>query len=791
MRNKLSILARYISILFVLTFGLVSIIGSGGGSSSSSSPDISTPAANISGAVMKGIIINGLVKAYPIEDGMINEADPFATGEIYTDSAGKYSLTLESGYSGPVALTIEAVEGTIMKCDVPAGCGDGSAFGDEVPLVEGFKLYALVAATKDGDNITMQITPMTAMAAFLAMHNAEGTALGLTADQINLATSQVANLFGLTLTSINTHEVIDITDPAAFAAAGADGQNAALLAAGIMNAALEAKTSAADLHAAFDEFVNEFLAVGGQLYHDDDDSGGIVSLQDIYAQELLVLTEVGVQAAGQEVPVEIPNYEILVSDITTKEAGENIFELTDVQPSEDALSPGLVKTKAFVSDIRNLYYSMQTINDPYYIPPAEYDPDSGEAKFAANVNDFQAQMDLAAQSLSGDTDVVLTATGIAVEAIGIALGDYILNDNIPSGQIFINIEIPDCYGDCLLPVPVTIIQSGNKYTIGIDMPSEYTGGGPAVYLTTVFDIAAFNESETSNQYALSVNASIGLAGSVNYGMMKLTVNEGSIATLNMSVNEQWSQTGDYYTGTYNGTTNITVTSATLDLDAKLEQLDGINPVRFEGNLKCNLGNLVAKNTQSETWNNSNYTYTWEDVEQIGFSTATLSLNGTLGNSVSSLDVILSVSADGNGFTLSNTDGYNGSHYYHNTNEETNSNFIKLGFNLQFIMTMPGLSEEAKVTIAGDRNTFDDGTGTVTIAYEGKTITIGVAANLYPALEVLPVTVSNQDGVQALLELDNVGLLSGSIRVDGVEYASIEEVDLGLKISYTDGAFEIY
>jgi len=123
----------------------------------------------LSGVVSKGIIVNGLVKIYPVmSDGTISSD---LLGTTSTDLTGKYSI--ETTSTGPVQIVIEPnPDGTsYMVCDVPAGCGpdvspvDGTpdiAFGESYKFE--FSMEAMVPVTTAGA-ISANVTPFTNMAA--------------------------------------------------------------------------------------------------------------------------------------------------------------------------------------------------------------------------------------------------------------------------------------------------------------------------------------------------------------------------------------------------------------------------------------------------------------------------------------------------------------------------------------------------------------------------------------------------------------------------------------------------
>ena len=90
MKNRLSIVARYISILFVLTFGVVSIIGSGGGGDSESDTSSSFTAE----------MLNASPTYYVTYDGDPDGTTVLGTTQetIVFSGNGPYVVTVTSEY---------------------------------------------------------------------------------------------------------------------------------------------------------------------------------------------------------------------------------------------------------------------------------------------------------------------------------------------------------------------------------------------------------------------------------------------------------------------------------------------------------------------------------------------------------------------------------------------------------------------------------------------------------------------------------------------------------------------
>jgi hypothetical protein len=197
----------------ILLASIISLTACGGGGSSDE--DMATSdSAIISGKAAKGIIIGGsIVVAELNSDGTVKTAN---VGSAVTDADGKYSITLTDNYmGGPLEITVTSDANTSMVCDATSGCGTttDSAFDTNGNNLSDFgeqynptslSMSALIPEAGDGDEINVQITPFTHMAA----QRAKSMDAGLDTDTINQANTAVSNLLGL---NILTTEPVDIT----------------------------------------------------------------------------------------------------------------------------------------------------------------------------------------------------------------------------------------------------------------------------------------------------------------------------------------------------------------------------------------------------------------------------------------------------------------------------------------------------------------------------------------------------------------------------------------------------
>lgn len=224
-----------------LVLSTVVLAACGGGSSSSGggapdssesgrAPDGSSGSIQgIEGTAAKGIVKQGTVGLYAIVDGRV-EAEPLVT--THTDENGHYSFSYNGAYQGPAQLKLTASDNpnnpTVMTCDVKPDCGEGIAFGDDFELESDFSLFAVIPEIKRGDDIAVNITALTDIAATFALSQSEVSSTGITS-----ANDHVARLFQLegAIISIPT---VDITNAELVAAADPVAVKNALLSAGVL-----------------------------------------------------------------------------------------------------------------------------------------------------------------------------------------------------------------------------------------------------------------------------------------------------------------------------------------------------------------------------------------------------------------------------------------------------------------------------------------------------------------------------------------------------------------------------
>lgn len=177
-------------VLASLCLFLSLVLAACGGGSGSDSSGSSTPTSTVSSNVVKGIIDNGIIKAWRWENGAYVQV-----GSAATDVTGHYSLSLSDHAQGLVRLDLtistDPANPTRMRCDA-AKCGN-AAFGDWVTLTTnpGLSTWAKVAA--DG---TVTVMPMTPVSTLLVRY-AEAVGGHLDADTVSFAEQRIASLLNM------------------------------------------------------------------------------------------------------------------------------------------------------------------------------------------------------------------------------------------------------------------------------------------------------------------------------------------------------------------------------------------------------------------------------------------------------------------------------------------------------------------------------------------------------------------------------------------------------------------
>lgn len=806
-----------------ISSALVACGGGGGGSSDSASSDTPSTAESttISGAATKGIIVGGVVTVYPIVDGAVDESSPL--GETTTDENGEYSIDLDSSYDGgPVIVRITpAADGSsVMKCDIPSNCGTGIEFGDDYALTDAdFALEAVLSTAEDGE-VSVNITPLTDIAAELAQSRLlEDDSLdpALVAD---VANSQVADRFDIGGGDLTAQPVVDLTDPQAVAEADENAVSYAALGAAIVTAVQEDNTDLS-VEDAIEQFSENYASDG---VAGNTETTGTTALDEILTATLDVFDAVETTADAADVELDLS---VVATEVVTQIAtaqSEEADQYDQGTPSPTAGSEELVQAKALVQDIRNLSSAVSL---------ADIDEDG-----AARLEAFALEID-AAEAVSGeDSTVVLDATGMVAQAMWLAseaweedntLTAYHTDDGITVNIVAdvngltmtVDQEVTVSWWEWDYSLNESVEVLSRDVTVDLDSTLDVTGDDPGRVgeefpNTGIWNLDDYYTSDDGAvTYTLSGSIDLTLTGTAETEAVRLTINEGiATGTIETDEIEEWEYAGtgtflenlDFYMEReFNGELNLTDLSLVADIT--LEELDE-NPIVFNGRLDVELGLLEFSESNSGSFDGSidfsegtqsssqasSYTHSGE------FTTASLSLSGEFANaSGDNFNAALALEANGTGVHLSESGSFSESTECSGSNcnssasefesglvaEETTDVYIGFNFSLSFTSDLDGVSDALEVTLSGERTGLESAELDLAIAYDGRRIEV-------QATEEDNATITNQDGVVISLtdneEENGENYLSGTIRVGDTFYATIDEREVQT-IRYTDGTFE--
>lgn len=327
---------------------MLSACGGGGGGSDSAGPPVTPSATRLAGAAIKGVIRNADVSVIELGSNL-NGSDGRVVGTGTTTSAGAFDVIFTDYRGGPVRIDVSGrADGTTrVVCDYQVGtagddCGTGIAFGDDIPVDATFRLSSLAPTLRaaTGSAAGFNVTALSALITTLA----EGASTGTVAERIRTATF-LANQFAGGI-DVTTTAPVDLTSPAAVAAATGDSLAYSALNAAVLSLAT-AGTPQASISAAVATLAGQIA--GGTLSNDT-----LHTLIETAQQQLLISG--GVDTGG-----------LLVSlDETTGCADGSpctgLYDLADAPPTLNA--DAIARARAFSTDIRTSVEDYQDAFDP-------------------------------------------------------------------------------------------------------------------------------------------------------------------------------------------------------------------------------------------------------------------------------------------------------------------------------------------------------------------------------------------------------------------------------------------
>ncbi|MDX1811460.1 MAG: hypothetical protein R3240_05905, partial [Gammaproteobacteria bacterium] len=563
-----------ISLAVASTIGLSGCLDQAGG-------DAQNTKAQLSGVASKGIIVDGVVTAYPIEGGAVNKNK--VLGTAITDGKGKYSIDID-GYNGPVAVIVSpsTEKQSKVKCDVPTGCSSSNgtvAFGDSMDL--NYEMEAIVPKVASGSSVSASITPLTHMAASFAKSG------NLDEAAIAKANDQVAALLGVD--DILEVEPVDVTDPAAIEASDTAQVKYGYLAASIAKVANDDANG--DVGSALESLATSF-ADGQLTSNETEDSATNISLAEITtaAKEIIAAEE---EVSGSTSLIgALAEIEVTDKDATdpTKADQETTVEVV-------AETNNVATAKTIVKELRTWAGKMTE-------------------QMEAGANNLIPTLETNMKAAGTDFEPLLMASGMAVmgmaeafmqeQKVATETGTYALTDVLPGDMTC------DINNSCTeTPANATgdVVVSGNIITI-----TDATINDQSVNLKITMPTSASGDS-----FMVSINEAL-----VSNANAKLSIGASSATlTLNQAV-----------TDIYNA--DPVVDKLVFNLDASLGHLANANidtdKVNFSGKVGATLHVLRkewANGEVAETVNPDDITL--EGSFSVGNNTLTATLTGNMAN----------------------------------------------------------------------------------------------------------------------------------------------------------------
>ena len=583
---------NFVVAVFVLAFGIHGC-GGGGSGDSTSTPEPVT----LNGAAVKGVVANAVVAAYEIDSA--GSASITALATSVTDESGDYSLNLPDSFTGGALLLRLSAndEGTTtMKCDVAGGCSN-VAFGESLVVPENFELLAVLENSNAGDEVALNLTALTTLAA----HYASSKTGGLTTTNIEAANTQVADTFDLT-GSINQLTPVDLTDPSDLAAADPEAITNALYSAGILAALLNDGRDIADgLYSLAQDFANQ----GGSLVINDTGFDNVViSLMEIFegAQAVVDVIDEGDSTIAANLAV-----------VLAEAAATNPGEHSEGESSPNAGATKLAKAKAMINDIR-------TIGAATTIAAAETGADA-----------FQTQIQLAGTLVDQDTVDTVEVLGKVFAAVGTVIDGLDFNTlSLPFAQTY-----TDLNGAALgFELSLDVTETNEQFNLALAVDDTVDGVAIALAADTTLsgNVAELKSQDLASLDGLTIN----VTGNGSKGDLSLIIDQGTVGLQAVSLETE--------------TPAFDQMDATLNVVLSQQQTDEVsNPIQFEGSLAFAIG---AVEVIEEGDINPEFVFEGSEFEDQGFTfeTATFTLQGLISDVEGhSLSASLAVNLDGDGF----------------------------------------------------------------------------------------------------------------------------------------------
>lgn len=694
----------------------------------------------VSGSASKGILRNFEVSAHPFVIGGFN---PIPIASSYTNNLGAYTLTIPEAFRGqPLLYRVHPRDsGSIMTCDLADGCGEGVAFGDDLPVTDTSFTLDSVVPSADHDQVA-NISMFTDLASGLTLRALGETNNGnvdAIRSEIARANSKVADRFGLS-GDLYSLPVIDLTNEAAMRAAS-DAGNTHLIQYAAINAAI-AQAAGADsddgIFSAMDSFKNDFVGRGIPANSDMD---SVTSYAEVLNAAQRILLEV--RDRNPEAPLNAANLlQNLIAEEALAKSGQP--DMPDQgTPSEASSNSPLKKVKAMVTDLRNLAVSFGDVS-------------ASGATINNLADDFAMQLEAAKMVSSNESRHLLKAMYIAAKAVDDARN---VHSRQPKRTSYTSVEG--------IAVRISAVGTSVRFSVNQNIKVPRGKGTVPVSVKLVATNALTNDNEREN---LTLEGRYDVTGSATGPKLKLEVKDGSSMVIsNVEVTEEIDEESA------NVISTETLDAFEVNFHAEMSQLPigaVSNPIIAKGALSASLSGVRV-------------------VEEAGNATlsvgiVSLRLSGIVGdNTGDSASFVAALTGDGTGVSF--VDNWVSARSIFTG--ETEENYVGLHGNVAFTAKLTGNPNTVVLNFAVARTGRTDLEHTLSIRYPGKQFRFQMLGEDGAPEGAL--TITNQDGVVMSLVVADVGRekrLTGTISLNGIQYANIEH-KLTILIHFLDNTFE--
>lgn len=733
----------------------------------------------INGSAGKGIILGGVVNILPIIDGVLSD-NSVASG--VTGDDGSYSVGIDDYTGSPFVVRVTSASdgSTSMVCDLAGGCGGDVAFGGRVAIDDAtFNLDAVVPpVTGLTSQVNLSVLTDTATDVALAtLGNGGGTTLDDVITAVSNANSTVANRFGIQ-GDITTLPIVDLTNPTAVAAVNDNNVlNYNLFSAAIVEALINDNNSLS-IAAAVTSFAAQFADVDRGLT-DNAVSANVTSLAEILAQAGNVI-----DAIRETDTTGLTNLGDLETFIDSSQMLAELQPPTDTgsqgTPSETNNDEPLAKARALVAVLGDLSGNIEmTIL-------------SEGITIGAQSDAFEAQLEAAEIVSSDAAEQVLEATAKVVEAFAEAYDAYYDNHALTQWQsdngVVVSVSevmtIPA--GDEAAEVDYVKLMVGmmvEGVATPASVPVEYDGMmvDVAVYMTAMENVDTSETMADGGMETHTAMGSVGISGTAENAGVKLTVKEGSMASLGVG---RIVQTMEEVEGVMTDSAVVTAADLELNLMAMLEQKGVTDAVSFDGSLSAALETFSATEVVTLSSSGEEMGSATEEISMLS-----LALSGAVMNSSGdTANVVFTIEGNGTGLDLSqNWLGDFDSDSRQDSEPEEN-NFAAVNMSLALDADMAGVDDALKAVYVMTRTGDDKAAVSLNLWYDAIHLTLDTA--IYDDAVNQSASLRNQDGVRIDVTDTDDGI-EGTIFVGSTKVANINGPLVSYTIEETDESGETF